>query len=67
MFLLKRLGIVVGNIRWFFFQILLVAPISDSPKPPPQRVTLTYPLLNNSNICIFVSTGEGKKDILQVS
>lgn len=44
---------------------LLVAPISDSPKPPPQRVTLTYPVLNNSAVCIFVSTGEGKKEILE--
>jgi 6-phosphogluconolactonase len=49
-----------------YFQDLLVAPISDSPKLPPERVTLTYPVLNNSRVAIFVTTGEGKKDIIEV-
>ena len=44
---------------------LIVAPISDSPKPPPCRVTLTYPVINNAKACIFVCTGEGKKDIVR--
>ncbi len=41
-----------------------VAPITDSPKPPPNRVTLTYPVINNAAACIFVCTGEGKKDVV---
>lgn len=46
---------------------LLIAPIDDSPKPPPQRVTMTYPLINNAKMCMFVMCGEGKADIVKVS
>jgi 6-phosphogluconolactonase len=40
-------------------------PISDSPKPPPQRVTLTLPFINNSNYLYFCAVGEGKADMLK--
>lgn len=43
-----------------------VAPISDSPKPPPNRITFTFPLLNNARYCAFVATGAAKADILKV-
>lgn len=45
---------------------LLIAPISDSPKPPPERVTMTFSLVNNSKCCIFAMTGSGKADMLKV-
>lgn len=43
---------------------LLIASISDSPKPPPQRVTFTYPLVNNARSVVFVAAGAGKRVIL---
>lgn len=43
-----------------------VAPISDSPKPPPNRITFTFPILNNARYCAFIATGSSKADILKV-
>ncbi|KAK7478785.1 hypothetical protein BaRGS_00029996 [Batillaria attramentaria] len=43
----------------------IVAPISDSPKPPPARVTLTFPVINNAACAVFASCGAGKADIVQ--
>lgn len=42
-----------------------VAPIVDSPKPPPERITLTFPVVNNAKAVAFVTAGEGKQDMLQ--
>ncbi|MFC5729845.1 MULTISPECIES: 6-phosphogluconolactonase [Nocardioides] len=36
--------------------------VSGSPKPPPERVSLTYPALNRSGAVWFVVSGEGKAD-----
>src|SRR5690348_3052262 len=43
----------------------LVASIIDSPKPPPQRITFTHPLLSVAKNIVFVITGEGKADALK--
>lgn len=42
-----------------------VAAISDSPKPPPKRITLTLPVVTHGIKIAFVATGEGKKEILK--
>ncbi|KAI1326049.1 nagb/rpia/CoA transferase-like protein [Xylariaceae sp. FL0255] len=42
-----------------------VAPIEDSPKPPPKRITLTLPVVTHSVKIAFVATGAGKKEIMK--
>ena len=46
---------------------LWVAPISDSPKPPPQRITLTFPVIQNCRNAVFVSCGAGKAEMVKVT
>ncbi|KAF9651968.1 nagb/rpia/CoA transferase-like protein [Thelephora ganbajun] len=41
-----------------------VAYLEDSPKPPPKRITLTYPGINHASRVAFVATGESKQDVL---
>ena len=41
-----------------------VAYIEDSPKPPPKRITLTFPVLNHAARIAFVAAGAGKADTL---
>ncbi|CCD23991.1 6-phosphogluconolactonase SOL3 NDAI_0C03310 [Naumovozyma dairenensis CBS 421] len=36
----------------------------DSPKPPSDRITVTLPLLGNSNEIFFVAEGSSKQDIM---
>jgi 6-phosphogluconolactonase len=43
----------------------LIASIVDSPKPPPQRITFTLPLVNACKHVAFVITGDGKKQVLK--
>lgn len=42
-----------------------VAPIDDSPKPPPKRITLTLPVVTHAVRVAFVATGGGKKGIMK--
>ena len=44
----------------------IVDSISDSPKPPPKRVTLTFPILNNQKtVRYLVATGATKKEAIK--
>lgn len=43
-----------------------VASLDDSPKPPPSRITLTYPVLNSkTRNVVFCGAGSSKTPILQ--
>ncbi|MCP3917685.1 MAG: 6-phosphogluconolactonase [bacterium] len=42
----------------------LVAHVADSPKPPPDRITLTRAVLNTARITLVVVAGEEKRDAL---
>ena len=42
-----------------------VAAESNSPKPPPKRITLTLPVVTSAIHIAFVATGAGKKDIMR--
>jgi len=41
-----------------------VAPVLNAPKPPPIRITMTLPLINNARNVVFVAVGPSKADIL---
>jgi len=43
---------------------LWVAPVFDAPKPPPVRITMTLPVINNACHIVFVVFGVGKKSIM---
>ena len=42
----------------------LVAAVHDSPKPPPDRVTLTLEGLRGAAHCVILAAGSGKREVL---
>ncbi|KAF5828743.1 hypothetical protein DUNSADRAFT_17121 [Dunaliella salina] len=42
-----------------------IAPVSNSPKPPPERITFTLPVINAAKEVIVVAGGESKAEIVQ--
>jgi 6-phosphogluconolactonase len=41
-----------------------VIGIRSAPKPPPERITLTLPVLRRARFTLLLATGEGKRDAL---
>jgi 6-phosphogluconolactonase len=48
---------LVESQRW-------VAPVWNAPKPPPERITLTLPVLNHARHILGVAAGAGKAEAL---
>jgi len=46
-------------------QSRLVAPVCHSPKPPPDRITFTYPLINRTRRIHFLVSGAGKAEAVR--
>eukprot|EP00798_Chlamydomonas_sp_ICE-L_P029010 gene29010-32201_t len=42
-----------------------IVPIEGSPKPPPERITFTLPLINNAKDIVFFVMGAGKADVVK--
>ncbi|KIK04290.1 hypothetical protein K443DRAFT_121060 [Laccaria amethystina LaAM-08-1] len=42
-----------------------VAYVGDSPKPPPKRITFTYPVINHAARIVFVAAGKEKATTLR--
>jgi 6-phosphogluconolactonase len=40
----------------------IAVPVTGSPKPPPERISLTFPALNRTQEVWFVVSGEGKAE-----
>jgi 6-phosphogluconolactonase len=43
----------------------IAVPVTGSPKPPPERVSLTFPTLNRNRAVWFLVTGDGKADAVR--
>lgn len=47
------------------YEDTLVTSITDSPKPPPNRITLTFPCINTAKEIVFIATGSSKAPIFK--
>jgi 6-phosphogluconolactonase len=47
------------------FSTRIIDFLSDSPKPPPERITFTLPLVKASRNIAFAAAGAAKKELLQ--
>ena len=52
-------GLLLQDDRW-------ILPIADSPKPPPERITFSLPVVRAAKKACFVACGEGKADMAQI-
>lgn len=43
----------------------LVVPVHDSPKPPPDRISLTLKALTSTDNCLIMALGDGKAEIIK--
>ncbi|CAH0546115.1 unnamed protein product [Brassicogethes aeneus] len=43
----------------------LVAAITDSPKPPAERITMTFRVINKAKNCVFAMCGKEKADMVK--
>lgn len=57
------LSLFPGHPAFTASQSLVVA-VHDSPKPPPDRISLTLRALSKSNRCVIMAAGSGKSDII---
>ncbi|GJS74643.1 probable 6-phosphogluconolactonase 4, chloroplastic [Tanacetum coccineum] len=61
----------VGSMFCWLFQRFekqkWVTNLTDSPKPPPQRITFTFPLINSSSKIAMVVTGGAAADAVKVA
>jgi 6-phosphogluconolactonase/glucosamine-6-phosphate isomerase/deaminase len=53
----NRPELAVADGRW-------ILPVADSPKPPPERITFSLPVINAAKEVLVIALGEGKAEIV---
>lgn len=51
-------GALTESHRW-------VVPVHQAPKPPPDRLTLTFPILNTARILVVLASGRAKAEVVR--